>query len=179
MDEVTGKLSGNKLLVTYEPQNNLHDADNSGEAIETTIGNFLDVNTIRGYARANIGSAYINGNLGEEFNASNLNVTGFLNASSMERVHTIGGFTVENNQLTGNTESTWKGTANSVTSIKQTERDIIITIDCYNVGGSLIINTTTGNTMFKFDMTTGNLYVKGNIYVGADIEAYDSVALNM
>lgn len=170
LDEVTGELKIPVPLVTYGQQNNLHDDEN-------TIN--PSVNTIRRYARANIGAAYVNGNLGEEFNTSNLNVTGFLNASSMEEVHTIGGFAVENNQITGSTESTWKGTSTSVTSIKQTERNIIVTIDSYNVGGSLIINTTTGNTMFKFDMATGNLYVKGNIYAGADIEAFDSTALNL
>jgi hypothetical protein len=74
--------------------------------------------------------------------------------------------------LTGSNESTWKGTSNSVTSIKQTDRNIIITIDSYNVGGSLIINTTTGNTMFKFDMATGNLYIKGKLFADGDVEAF-------
>ena len=163
LDEVTGELKIPVPLVTYGQQNNLHDAENIINP---------SVNTIRGFARANIGSAYINGNLGEEFNTSNLNVSGFLNASPLDKVHTIGGFTVQNNQLTGSNESTWKGTSNSVTSIKQTERNIIITIDSYSVGGSLIINTTTGNTMFKFDMATGNLYIKGKLFADGDVEAF-------
>lgn len=163
LDEVTGELKIPVPLVTYGQQNNLHDAENIINP---------SVNTIRGFARANIGSAYINGNLGEEFNTSNLNVSGILNASPLDKVHTIGGFTVQNNQLTGSNESTWKGTSNSVTSIKQTERNIIITIDSYSVGGSLIINTTTGNTMFKFDMATGNLYIKGKLFADGDVEAF-------
>ena len=172
LDVVTGKLSGNKLLVTYETQNNLHDADNAGESIETTPGVTLDVNTVREIARANIGSAYVNGDIAEEFNADDLNIAGILTANSTSDTHTLGGFTIQNNQLTGNTESTWKGTSNSVTNIRQTERNIIITIDSYSVGGSLIINTTTGNTMFKFDMATGNLYIKGKLFADGDVEAF-------
>ncbi len=162
LDEVTGELKIPVPLVTYGQQNNLHDYQN-------TIN--PSVNTIRGYARANIGSAYINGNLGEEFNTSDLNVSGFLNASSLEEVHTIGGFTVENNQLTGGNESTWKGSTNSVTSMQQTAHNIVVTIDDYNTGGALYVNNTSGVTMFKFDMATGNLYIKGKLFADGDVEA--------
>jgi hypothetical protein len=158
--EVTRTVGFAQDPVLFEPQNLLHDADNSGGE-----------NVKRSQARANIGSAYINGKSTEDFNTKDLTATGVITASSSS-THRIGAVNVTGSTINGQSTLTLKPNAAASTSIVETGTSIIMTVDTTSGTKAVIIRNESNVPMFKFDVSTGNLYVKGKIYADDDIEAF-------
>lgn len=177
LDEVTGRIAANKLMVTYDVQNDLHDLGNVGLTLDIPPGTSLDINTLRGNARANIGAAYVNGKRTEEFNTANLNVTNKITASLYSQndptdFHTLAGLFIKNNNLySGGVLNLQNKTSfDSQIQLRTTAINITLptsgTLNVYDHSNNKIMRLTSG----------GDLYIKGNIYAGVDIEAYDTTA---
>ena len=182
LDTATGKLSSNKLIVTYEEQNYLHDEDNLGATFDIPPVTKLNINTLREQARANIGSAYVNGKVDEDFTAKDLVVEETLTAEDTTVTHTIGGVTIS------------KTGSKTLISVSDSENLIIQSTNGYGGGAggkiefgsdglSLYMQATPSGSIQKIFFKNaagvkkmvldgnGNLYVSGNIFANADIQA--------
>ena len=58
---------------------------------------------------------------------------------------------------------------------QKAEPVVLMSLDDYNSSlGSLIVKNYVGTTMFRFNVSTGDLYIRGSIHTGGTIEAFDS-----
>jgi len=173
-DEVSGILSGNKYIVTYTEQNYLHDEDNGGGLIGD-----LTFNQYREQARANIGSAYVNGSSTEDFNAKDLILDGVINAESLNE-HVIGDISITRAKIKADTTANLVLTGYDETtapSLELRQSDIVLNLGDFNFA-KIYIKDGSGNNLFKLD-SNGDLYIKGSIRTGGTVEVFDDGALNM
>lgn len=174
-DNVTGILKGNKYLVSYEEQNFLHDADNSGGVIgEPTF------NKYRAQARANIGAAYVNGKVDEDFTAKDLVVEDSLTAADTSKVHSIGALRNKDNGIYSSGNSVI--IAPNARAFDEDEVSVEVTttgirIRLYDDTPLEVYSVDTGMSMLKF--IGGDLYITGSLRVGGTIEMFDTDAQNI
>jgi len=178
LDTVTGKLSSNKLIVTYGEQNYLHDEHNLDATLGIPPSTELNINTLREQARANIGAAYVEGSLTEDFNAQNLNVDVALTASSTTEEHSIGDLRVNNGSINSDTADIkiQKGPLDNESGvhrpyIKVSDYSIYINLGSI-VGSEKVIFLNGGGERIMVLTQDGDLFIKGNIYSESDIEAF-------
>lgn len=178
LDVITGTISANKYIVTYETQNYLHDEHNEGEVLNVPPDLKYNINELRANARANIGSAYVNGSEEEDFNADNLNAVSKLTAASIEDTHQLGSVLVSDNVIESSGSKDLKLRKTGDTGYGESSNIVLkdgnIEIKMGNVpfGVKQVIFLNEANTKIMILDNSGNLYVKGKIFADSDIEAF-------
>lgn len=182
LDELTGTLSVAPMIVTYDSQNTLHDADIvSVEDLVATppVPSAATIISRRDQARANIGAAYIEGKSTVDFNAKDLTVANILDAHKAGVEHSIGSLNINTTALYGTTVVSigpnLTAITNETSAIKVGTSVTRMYIPSVASGGKVQIwGNPTGSAaklLFKLD-AEGNMYVRGNIYSDQDIEAF-------
>ena len=151
-------------------QNHLLDGDNDP-----------GVNSQRTQARANIGAAYVNGSVSQNFNSNTLTAASVFTANNTVNTHTLGGLTVTNNLIKGLPSTgvkvqstTTTGTGSGIGSFAHfTDGSIDIVLGEIPSTTYVRFKDTDGTVLMVLDRG-GNLYVKGTIYAKGNIEAFDT-----
>ena len=175
LDELTGTLSVDSELVTYDTQNELLDQNNTGYVDPIIIGT---INTKRLQARANIGAAYAQGDGTIDFFMNNSYISGAISAgvNPSTTEHEIGNLTIQDQTIHAETTSAIviegnDGGYNSAATVSVGSGDVTIQFGDQPQVGKLVVKDKDGVSIMVVD-NAGNLYVKGNIYSDGEIEAF-------
>jgi len=181
LDIVTGRIAANKLMVTYDVQNNLHDIDNIDEVLFIPPGTNLNINTLRSNARANIGASYINGAVTENFDARSLSLSngystpasaGQLRAGQTSVIHELGKIRVGGNVIYDgiNNQLSIYNSSSGESKLRLSPTTIRVELP---TSGALEVYSKAGVKLMRLD-SSGNLDIAGELRANQDITAFDT-----